>query len=142
MADSESIQALSSAELYELAKQRKEEERMAEQQAAAQRLEELKAERRTLTAAYRKNVRDIDARLTALGAASKKKGTRPRKSKGNATELILQFLAAQGQASTSQIRDHLRSNGIEPSNFSQLMGNLKKRGKVVAAGRAVYAAPA
>mgnify|MGYP003702663419 FL=1 len=129
MANSESIDALSAAELFELAKEREQEELVAQREVAAQRLGELKARRRALTAAYRKDLRDIDARLTSLGAASKQKATRSRRKKGNATELILQFLAAQGQASTSQIRDHLRSNGLEPANFSQVLRNPKNRGR-------------
>ena len=140
MAKARSKKALSSAELYELAKQRELEEQKEKQQALATEMDALKAERRALGAAYRKELREIDARLAALGGPRKRKVTRPRKKRSNTTEIILQFLSAQGQASTTEIRSHLHDSGLEASNLSQLMGNLKRRGKVVSAGRAVYAA--
>ena len=138
MAKARSKKTLSSAELYELAKQREQEENMEKQQALAKDIEELKAQRRALGVAYRKEVREIDARMAALGGPGKRKATRPRKKRTNTTELILQFLSAQGQASTKEIRAHLQDSGLEASNLSQLMGNLKRRGKVASAGRAVY----
>jgi len=138
-AKEKSPNTLSSAELYELAREREQEEQMEQQQALAGEVEALKAQRRALGAAYRKDLRAIDARLTALGGPGKRKAAQTRKKRVNTTELILQFLSAQGQASTAEIRTHLQESGLEASNLSQLMGNLKRRSKVVSAGRAVYA---
>jgi len=140
MAKARTKKPLSSAELYELAKQRELEEQKEKQHELAKEIEELKTKRRELGTAYRKELREIDARLAELGGRGKRKVTRPRKKRANTTEMILQFLSAQGQATTTEIRTHLHDSGLEASNLSQLMGNLKRRGKVVSAGRAVYAA--
>ena len=139
MAKAKSQKTLSSAELYELARQREQEEQMEKQEALAKEIEALKEQRRALGTTYRKELRAIDARLAALGGRGKRKTTRPRKKRANTTEMILQFLSTQGQASTAEIRGHLQESGLEASNLSQLMGNLKRRGKVVSPGRAVYA---
>ena len=129
------VDELSSAELFELAKKRQEEEAEKQREAAAKEIEELKARRKKVTAQYRKDLRAIDAKLQALS------GRRRRRSggRGRITERILEIVAASGPTSTKDIRQQLEADGIEAANLSQILGTLKKSGRLVSPGRAMYA---
>lgn len=127
---------MTAAELLDLAKQREQEEKEQERAAAMQEIEELKAKRRELGAQYRKDVRAIDAQLQALTGRKKRRGSIGR---GRITERILEIISEHGQATTKEIRKELDSSGLETANLSQLLGNLKKNGRISSPGRAVYA---
>ena len=127
---------MTAAELFELAKQREQEERDRERAASLQETEELKAKRRELGTKYRKELRAIDAQLQALTGRKKRRSSTGR---GRITERILEIISERGQASTKEIRAELETSGLETANLSQLLGNLKKNGRISSPERAVYA---
>ena len=136
MAKQKNLNEMTAAELFDLAKQREQEESDRERAAAMQEIEELKAKRRELGKQYRKEIRDIDAELQALTGRKRRRTSTGR---GRITEKILEIIAERGQASTKEIRAELESSGLETANLSQLLGNLKKTGRIASPGRAVYA---
>ena len=113
---------MTAAELFDLAKQREQEEREQERAAAVQEIEELKAKRRELGVQYRKENRAIDAQLQALTGRKKR---RPSVGRGRITERILEIISERGQASTKELRRELELSGLETANLSQLLGNLQ-----------------
>lgn len=129
---------MTAAELFDLAKQREQEEREQERAAAVQEIDELKARRRELGVQYRKEIRAIDTQLQALTGRKKRRAPVGR---GRITERILEIISERGQASTKEIRGELETSGLETANLSQLLGNLKKNGRISSPGRAVYALP-
>jgi hypothetical protein len=138
LAKQKSLNELSAAELFDLAKQREQEEKERERAAAVQEIEQLKARRRELGVQYRKELRAIDAQLQALTGRKKRRTSAGR---GRITERILEIISDHGQASTKEIRKELEGSGLETANLSQLLGNLKKNGRISSPSRAVYAMP-
>ena len=137
MAKQKNVTDLTSAELYDLAIKREQQEREQERSMMLQRAEELKAERRALTTEHKKKIRAIDAEIQALTGRKKRKSAGA--GKGKTTDRILQIIYDHGQISTKDLRATLESEGMEVSNLSQLLANLKKSGRVVSPERAVYA---
>ena len=137
MAKQKNVTDLTSAELYDLALKREQEEREQERSMMLQKAEELKAERRALTTEYKKKLRAIDAEIQALTGRKKRRSAGG--GKGKTTDRILQIVYDHGQISTKDLRAILESEGVEVSNLSQLLANLKKSGRVVSPERAVYA---
>ena len=127
---------MTAAELFDLAKLREQEEQEQERVVAAREIEELKTRRRELGVQYRKEIRAIDAQLQALTGRKKR---RTGGGRGRITERILEIISERGQASTKEIRQELETSGLETANLSQLLGNLKKNGRITSPGRAMYA---
>ena len=131
------VSELSAAELYELAKQREVEEHEQERAALAKDIEKVKAEKKKLTADYRKQIRALDAKLQAL--TGRKPRRRSSMGRGKITERILEIISERGPVSTKDLRAQLETDGIQAANLSQLLGTLKKNGRIVSPERAVYA---
>ena len=137
MAKQKNVADMSSTELYNLALAREQQEKEEERAMTLQKAEELKTQRRALTAEYKKKLRAIDAEIQALTGRKKRKPGGARK--GKSTDRILQIIYDHGQISTRDLRAALDAEGVEVSNLSQLLANLKKSGRVVSPERAVYA---
>lgn len=131
------VNELSAAELYELAKQREVEEQERERAALAKDIEQVKAEKKKLTADYRKQMRALDAKLQAM--TGRKTRRRSGVGRGKITERILEIISERGAVSTKDLRAQLEADGIQAANLSQLLGTLKKNGRIVSPERAVYA---
>ena len=131
------VNELSAAELYELAKKREVEEQEKERAALAKDIERLKAEKKKLTADYRKQMRALDAKLQAM--TGRKPRRRSGMGRGKITERILEVISERGPVSTKDLRAQLEADGIQAANLSQLLGTLKKNGRIVSPERAVYA---
>lgn len=137
LAKQKTVADMSSSELYDLALRREQEEKEQERQMVMQQASDLKAKRRALAAEYNKKLRGIDAEIQALTGRKRRKAAAPKK--GKTTDRILQIILDQGQISTKDLRAALETEGVEVSNLSQLLANLKKSGRVVSPSRAVYA---
>lgn len=131
------VTQLSADELFELAKQKRQQEQEEQRKAMAEEIEQIKEEKKQLTADYRKRLRALDAKLQAMT------GRKPRRSsgvgRGKITERILEIITANGPVSTKDLRAQLEADGIQAANLSQLLGTLKKNGRIVSPERAVYA---
>lgn len=134
---------LSSDELFELARKRKEEEKARQQAEAKSRIDELKARRREIASQFEKELKVVDAEIKKLGGRSRK----PAPANGSAARTpgvsakIVEIVKSKGQASTKEINSELIAAGIEPKNLSQTMAYLKRKGDLVSVGHGMYAPP-
>ena len=131
------VNEFSAAELYELAKKREAEEQEKERESLIKDIEKIKAEKKKLTADYRKQMRALDAKLQAM--TGRKPRRRSNVGRGKITERILEIIGQRGPVSTKDLRTQLEADGIQAANLSQLLGTLKKNGRIVSPERAVYA---
>lgn len=131
------VTELSAAELFELAKRKEQEEKEKEREALAKDIEKIKADKKKLTADYRKQMRALDAKLQAM--TGRKQRRTSGVGRGKITERIIEIIHARGPVSTKDLRSQLESDGIQAANLSQLLGTLKKNGRIVSPERAVYA---
>lgn len=134
-----SVRELSSAELYELAKRREEEERRQQEEANKEKLKELRAKRRSLVAKQKRELAALDAeiaRLSGRGAPARKK----RANKGNVTEAVVDIITKAGTITTKELKDALAKKGITTANLPQTLAYLKRQGRISSPARATYKA--
>jgi len=139
MASRKKLAALSSKELYDLANEKAEEERAAERTLMRERVRALRVERRELVAAHKKALADVDGRIRVLAG-----GGRPRaggRSGGDAARVLEILQDAGAPLTTKAIRSELSKRGAAVANLNQTLAYLKRRGRVTAPSRAVYALP-
>lgn len=133
---------LSSDELFELAKKRKEEEKARKQAEVKLKIDELRAKRREVTSHYNKEVSALDAEIKKLGGPNRKPAAAPApgavaRTPGVSAKIV-EIVKARGQASTKEINADLIAAGIEPKNLSQTMAYLKRKGDLVSVGHGTY----
>jgi hypothetical protein len=130
---------LSSDELYELARQRADEEEAAEKEAMRAQIDELRAQRKQMMARHRKELAAIDAEIRAMGGRSGGGRGKKRGSNGvSVTEQVLDIVSQNKKISTKEIKAALEERGIVASNLAQTLAYLKKQGRVTSPARSVY----
>ena len=135
---SNSIQELSSEELYKLAEKRRVEEEAQRQEAVKQQIAEIRAQIRQLDTKYRKDRAALEAEIGKLGGKSA-----PGKAGGRTAGIsakIVEIVRAHGEISTKDINQKLQDAGFKAKNLSQSMAYLKKRGEVESIGHGMYKA--
>ncbi len=131
-----SVEELSAAELYELARQREEEERRMQEEARKEQLKELRAKRRALMAKHKRELAAIDneiAKLTGKKPAGGRRGGR-----GSVTEAVLEVISSVGRITTSELKKALEEKGITVGNLPQTLAYLKRQGRITSPARATY----
>ena len=139
MARAKSIDELSAKELFKLAEKREKEEQDRKAAENKAKIEELKAQRKTLIATHRKEIAAIDRQLKKLMGTAAGKTTKTGKPAGGTTESILNLLATHKSMSTAQIRAELENNGLTVNNLSQTLAYLKRTKRVTSPARSTYA---
>ncbi len=131
-----SIEELSSEELFELAKQRKEEEQRQQEEARKEKLKELRAQRRALLAKHRKELAAIDNEIARLQG----KGVSRRGGKGRSstTEAVIEIISKAGRITTTELKKQLSEKGITVGNLPQTLAYLKRQGRITSPARATY----
>ncbi|MBF0256566.1 MAG: hypothetical protein HQL47_08955 [Gammaproteobacteria bacterium] len=135
---SNSINDLSSEELFRMAEQRRIEEQAQRQEATKQQVADLRAKIRQLDSQYKKDRAALESEiseLTGKSTASKGAGRTP-----GISAKIVEIIKAEGEISTRDINQKLKDAGIKAKNLSQSMAYLKKRGEVTSVGHGVYRA--
>ncbi len=132
-----SINDLSAAELYELARRREMEERQREMEANKEKLKELRAKRRKLISEHKKAIAQLDAEIARLSGRAPSKRGRTNASTG-ISELVIDIIGSKGKASTSDIRAALAERGVTASNLPQTLSYLKRKGRIVSPERTIY----
>jgi hypothetical protein len=134
------IEEMSSAELYELAKLREDEEKERQKEMYQQKIEVLKLRKREITAEYKRGIKEIESEMqTLLGNKQRRKKPAPAGTgKMQATQQVVEYLGGVGEANTQQIRTYLEGIGIDVANLSQLLAYLKRMGRITSPKRAVY----
>ncbi|HHC72983.1 MAG TPA: hypothetical protein ENK54_08800 [Thiotrichales bacterium] len=131
-----SIEELSAAELYELAKRREEEERRQQEEAKKEQLKELRAKRRALLAKHKKELAALDteiARLVGRNAPRKKRGGR-----GSVTDAVIDIISKAGRITTTELKAALAEKGVTVGNLPQTLAYLKRQGRISSPARATY----
>ncbi|MBU0500904.1 MAG: hypothetical protein KJ558_01525 [Gammaproteobacteria bacterium] len=134
---------MSSEELFELAKKRKEEEAVRKLAEAKAKIDELRAKRREIASHYNKELGAVDAEIKKLGGRSRKAtaaGGAASRTPGVSAKIV-EIVTSKGQASTKEIAAELVTAGIEPKNLSQTMAYLKRKGGLISVGHGTYAPP-
>ena len=131
------ITELSSEELYELARQREEQEAAEAQEAARAQIEALRQQRREIQARHRKELAAIDAEIRNLGGRT---GPRRRRSSSgvSVTEQVLDIVTQAKKVSTKEIKAELDNRGVVANNLAQTLAYLKRQGKVASPSRSIY----
>lgn len=131
------IAELSSEELYELARQREEQEAAEAQEAARAQIEALRQQRREIQARHRKELAAIDAEIRNLGGRT---GARRRRSSSgvSVTEQVLDIVTKAKEVSTKEIKAELDKRGVSANNLAQTLAYLKRQGKVASPSRSIY----
>ena len=127
-------------DLYKLAKQRELDERKLIAEENKQKIAELREERKQLQARHKKEINEVNSRITALGgkvtgAAATGKG------RTGISAAIVELLDEVGELDTTAIREKLNSVGVSVGNLGQTLAYLKKNGKVTSVSRGVYRKP-
>jgi hypothetical protein len=133
------ISELSSEELYELARQREEQEAEHAQQAARAQIEELRQKRKETVARHRKELAAIDAEIRGLGGRTGPGGRRRSGSGVSVTDQVLDIVSQSKQISTKEIKAELGNRGVVANNLAQTLAYLKRQGKVQSPARSIYA---
>ena len=128
------LENMSSQALYALAQRREVEEQEQERARIEAQVKELREERKAILARHRKELRQIDAKIRALGGGTKTEGKRRRRTSRSAA--VVEIVAsAEGLVTTGDIRTQLEKRGVSGDNIAQTLANLKRQGKIVSAGR-------
>lgn len=128
---------LSADELYELAREREQQEAEQEREAARAHLEELRATRREMVARHRKELAAIDAEIRSLGGRTPR-GRRRGGGGSSVTEQVLEIVSGAKKISTKEIKAELENRGVVAKNLAQTLAYLKRQGKVASPSRSIY----
>ncbi len=127
-------------DLYKLAKQREIDERKWIAEENKQKIAELREERKQLQARHKKEINEVNSRITALGG--KVAGTSATgKGRTGISAAIVELLDEVGELDTTAIREKLNAIGVSVGNLGQTLAYLKKNGKVASVSRGVYKKP-
>ncbi len=127
-------------DLYKLAKQREIDERKWIAEENKQKIAELREERKQLQARHKKEINEVNSRITALGG--KVAGTSTTgKGRTGISAAIVELLDEVGELDTTAIREKLNAVGVSVGNLGQTLAYLKKNGKVTSVSRGVYKKP-
>lgn len=138
MAKKNLVSNMSSASLYKLAQKREQEEMATKQEAAKEKINELRAKRRALVAKQKKELAKFDAEIRKLGGKKVRAPSGKRKGK-NISSAVLEAIAAAGKINTQDLKTALAAKGVVAGNLGQTLAYLKRQKKIISPSRAVYA---
>ena len=139
---SKSIESMSAEELFELARQKEEQERQAKQEAKKAEVDALRQKRRDLKARHKKELDAIDQQIKALSGQARggrRGGGRGGKRSG-VSSMVVDLVKQYGPIKTQDLREKLEAKGVDTGNLGQTLAYLKKRGALKTPERAVYEA--
>ena len=140
MARRKSVEKMSAEELYELARQREQEEAANADQSKEQ-IAELKQQRKALVAEHAKALKAIDKELSKLTGGKKSSGKRrsgaPR---GQLSARALELVTKHGPIQGRDLKARLEKEGLDATYVAQALAGLKKKGQVTSPSRGLYQA--
>ena len=128
---------LSSAELYELAKKKEQEERKQAIDANKEKIKALRAQRKKIEKEYEKELKKIDAEIARLGG----RVSTSRAGRMNVTDAVISVLEKKGEISSKELKAELQNMGLGVDNLMQTLAYLKGKERIVSPARAVYRLP-
>ena len=133
-----SLADLSAEELYELAREREEQEALEAREAVRAQIDALREQRREMVARQRKELAAIDAEIRGLGGRTAKGGK--RRGSASVTEQVMEIVSSAKKISTKEIKAELENRGIVANNLAQTLAYLKRQGRVTSPSRSIYSA--
>ena len=141
------IHEMTSQELFDLAKLRRNEEAQLARKELRDELNNLRQERRDLEKEYKKSVNAVEKQIDAIkekmspDMPAEKRHSR-NNGGGSISHAVIEALRAAGQpVDTASLHKALTQAGFDTSNLSQTLSYLKRQRKVVSPVRAVYQLP-
>lgn len=134
-----SLDQLTAEELYELARQREQEEQEQARELLRTRLEELREQRRELVAEQKRALAALDREIHGLNRQVKGGVRNRRVGDKTATQQIVDTISAHGPIGSADLKALLDEQGFNTKNLNQQLAYLKRRGQVSSPQRAVYA---
>ena len=131
-----SLKEMTSAELFNLAEQKKKQEHEKDREAASARIEALRAERRQLNIAHKKAIAAIDREIRKLDKTPSKSRT-GRRNSGRSSNIV-SLLKMFGPLTTADLKKKMSEQGIDTKDIGQSLAYLKRRGIVTNPQRALY----
>lgn len=132
------LSELTSDELYELAREREEQEAAEAKEAVRAQIEALKTKRKEAMARHRKELAAIDAEIRSLGGRGATRGKRRSAAGGNVTDHVMEIVSKAKKISTTEIKAELESRGVVANNLAQTLAYLKRQGRVASPERSIY----
>jgi len=129
---------LTSEQLFELAEQRKQQEKEQEKEAMRAQLTELRAEKKQMLARHKRELAEIESRISAMSGRGRRSTTRKGAQTG-ISSAVLTILSGAKKADTKKIRAKLEEQGINTANLGQTLAYLKRTGRIKTLGRGLYA---
>ena len=141
MARSKSIDNMSAEELYELARQREQQESSKADETREQ-IAALKQQRKELVSAHNKALKAVDREIAKLqgGKGSRGKRSGNRAPRGQLAERALALVAKKGPIKGRDLKALLEKEGLDATYIAQTLATLKKKGQVTSPERGVYQA--
>ena len=134
------VSDMSSEELYQLAREREEQEAMEAKEAVRAQIEALRAQRKEIVARHRKELAAIDAEIRSLGGRASSRGKRRGSAGGNVTDHVMDIVSQAKKITTAEIKAELENRGVVANNLAQTLAYLKRQGRVSSPSRSVYTA--
>ena len=128
---------MTAEELYTLAKQKKSDEKKWFAEENKQKITELRQERKQILIRQKKEINELNKKITALGG--KVAGaTTTGKGRTGVSAAIIGLLDEVEQMDTKMIREKLEALGVSVGNLGQSLTYLKSKGRVSSVERGVY----
>jgi hypothetical protein len=134
-----SLENMSAEELFEMARQREQEEAaMADQ--SKELIAELKAQRKALVAEHAKALKAIDKEIAKLQGGRKSRGGKRTggATRGQLTARALELVTKHGPIQGRDLKARLEKEGLDATYLAQALAGLKKKGQVASPSRGVY----
>ncbi len=131
------IRKMSADELFSLAKQKQSDEKKWLAEENKGKIAEIREERRQIMLRQKKEINEINKRITALGG--KVAGaTRTGKGRTGVSAAIMGLLEEVEHMDTKAIREKLEALGVSVGNLGQSLSYLKGKGHISSVERGVY----
>lgn len=132
-------QKMTSEELFAFAKQKQADEKKWLAEENKQKIAEVRAERKAILLRQKKEINEINKRITELGGkVAGATATATGKGGAGISAAIMGLLEEVEHMDTKAIREKLEGLGLSVGNLGQSLAYLKKGGKVDSVERGVY----
>jgi len=141
MARRKSVENMSAEELYELAREREQQEAAQADQSKEQ-IAELKQQRKALVAEHNKALKVIEKELTRLQGGKKARGGKRRNGapRGQLSTRALELVTKHGPIKGRDLKARLEGEGLDATYIAQVLAGMKKKGQVTSPSRGLYQA--
>jgi hypothetical protein len=132
------LKNMSSEELFALANEKQADERQKIEEENKGKISELREERKQMLLRQKKEINEINKRITALGGKVADAAAATGKGRTGVSAAIMGLLEDVEHMDTKTIKEKLEAVGVSVGNLAQSLAYLKKGGKVESVEHGVY----